>query len=153
MEATTDGDAAAHLLRILTRMQRQLTRALDGALAEIQLTADQWLLLRAVRSTDEATMRDLVRQVGLTPATATRAVDALVDAALVYRHTAHGDRRRVAVTLSDMGARHLRQADAIAASVAAALPEAWSGVRELAAVDADDAASDADADQAEAPTT
>lgn len=136
MEPTSDGgttgDDAAHLVQVLRRMQRHLSQALDRALAEVQISVDQWLLLHAVQASEEATMGDLAQRVGLSPATATRAVDALVDAALVYRHTAPGDRRRIVVALSEMGARHLAQADAIAASCVDAQPEARRALRAIA---------------------
>ncbi len=113
-----DRDSAARVVGALAAAQRQSARLLDRALSEVELTYDQWLLLRAVRDVDAATMGDLSQRVGLTPATTTRAVDCLVDSALVYRHSSREDRRRVVVALSDRGRGRLAQADDVVESMA-----------------------------------
>lgn len=109
-------EATPRLVDLLTLMQRRLCRSLDGALASLDLTVDQWRTLRLLAASPGMTMGDLAERLQTTGPTTTRLVDGLVDRALVYRRPSDSDRRRVEAAVSEAGARLLNQAESIAAS-------------------------------------
>ncbi len=106
---------APRLVDELTGLQRVLARSLEAALAEVDLTLDQWRALRALDEGPDATMGALTDRLQTPPPSTTRLVDGLVDRALVYRRASDVDRRRIEAALSEAGRRLLAQADAIAA--------------------------------------
>lgn len=122
----------------LTGLQRQLARSLEAALAEVDLTLDQWRALRALDEGPEATMGVLTDRLQTPPPSTTRLVDGLVDRALVYRRPSDVDRRRIEAALSEAGRRLLAQAEAIAALHERRVRDALAGDlrRMAAAIDA-----------------
>nr|WP_281373222.1 MarR family transcriptional regulator [Kineococcus aurantiacus] len=71
------------------------------------LTPDRWRCLAQVARQPGASMSDLVETLVMAPATASRAVDGLVDQGLVYRGLDPADRRRVVLRASAEGRRLL----------------------------------------------
>lgn len=105
------------LNRVAARLNTETGRALTGT----GLTVDQWRVLDVLAATEGAAMSDIAAVAVITGPTLTRAVDRLVDRALVYRNLDHADRRRVLVRLSERGVELHREiaprvADALAAS-------------------------------------
>ncbi|PRY14125.1 MarR family winged helix-turn-helix transcriptional regulator [Kineococcus rhizosphaerae] len=92
-----------------------LQNAVADALRGTNLTVDRWRCLAHVAHHPGASMTDLAEQLVMAPATASRAVDALVDQALVFRSLDPADRRRVVLRVSPDGAAAL-------AAVSPALP-------------------------------
>lgn len=90
-------------LRAAALLQNALAEALRGS----DLTVDRWRCLAEVSQRPGASMSDLVDVLVMAPATASRAVDALVDLGLVYRGLDPGDRRRVVLRVSGEGQRVL----------------------------------------------
>ncbi len=90
---------------------RQITRAIDlqskRLLKTAGLTAPQLLVLQSLRTDGRAKPSDIARSVHLSQATITSIVDRLVKAGLVERQRSEGDRRVVAVVLTDAGHRRL----------------------------------------------
>ncbi|WP_432549078.1 MarR family winged helix-turn-helix transcriptional regulator, partial [Kineococcus arenarius] len=68
---------------------------LAGALRGHGLTVDRWRVLEHVVASPGASMSDVADALVMAPATATRAVDALVETGAVYRAADPADRRRV----------------------------------------------------------
>lgn len=113
--ATAAGSLADRLIE-LGRAQQSVLAALGDALAEDGLTVDQWRVLDAISGLGDPTMGELAERTGLANATLSRAVDALEDAASVFRHPDAEDRRRVTVRVSESGAIRLRRTREIVAA-------------------------------------
>ena len=106
-----DADEAAVSLRsYLAYVLSQADRAVNQGLGEILLaegvSVEQWRILRGLSDGRGHSMGDLARAALMAHPTLTKAVDRLVESALVYRRQSDGDRRRIAVYLSERG-RHL----------------------------------------------
>jgi MarR family transcriptional regulator, organic hydroperoxide resistance regulator len=92
------------LAYLLSRAERSVNRGLAAALAGEDVTVEQWRILRALADGRGHSMGDLAAAVLMPHPTLTKAVDRLIDRALVYRGAPAGDRRRVAVFLAGRGA-------------------------------------------------
>jgi DNA-binding MarR family transcriptional regulator len=114
----------AHLSYLLSEVERQINRQLAAGLAAEGVSVEQWRILRALAGGRGHSMTDLAEAVLMPHPTLTKAVDRLVDNAVIYRRQDTTDRRRVAVYLSDLGrdlvARLDRRAAEHHAEVAAA---------------------------------
>lgn len=105
------GPRAARLDRLLGRVERQVSRRVEAALAGNGLTVDQWRVIDLLADTEGHTMSGIAAAVAVPGPTLTKLVDRLVDTATVYRLADVRDRRRVLVFLSDDGrATHERLA-------------------------------------------
>jgi DNA-binding MarR family transcriptional regulator len=93
----------SHLAYLLSEAEQAVNRGLAEALAAEGTTVEQWRILRALSDGHGHSMGDLALAVLMPHPTLTKAVDRLVDDALVYRRQDGADRRRVAVYLSDLG--------------------------------------------------
>ncbi|MDO5629987.1 MAG: MarR family transcriptional regulator [Mobilicoccus sp.] len=122
--ASADGadgvvDLAVVLIRRAHAVQRRMAHALRGAPIGVQ----HWLILDHLAGREGATMGDLAEAAAIPAATVTRAVDRLVDHALVYRSLGVEDRRQVLVRITDRG-RGMRDewSQVLADAVGAELP-------------------------------
>jgi DNA-binding MarR family transcriptional regulator len=115
------GSLALTLLASI-RAQQSLIDVLDTALADESATVDQWRVLSALCAAgpQAMTMGELAASTQIPRPTLSRIVDALEDAASVFRHTGVVDRRRITVHVSDRGAERLARMDAIVAAWEAA---------------------------------
>ena len=111
----------ADLVELLTATSRQVERAVAAALGEDGGTLEGYRVLRVLAAAPGCTMGGLVGRLQLPGPTATRVVDGLVDAALVYRLPDPDDRRRVVVHVSAAGRTRLARWEALVASREAAL--------------------------------
>ena len=109
------------LVELLTATTRRVSRAVSAALAEDGGTLEGYRVLRFLVATPGRTMGQLVTGLSLPGPTATRVVDGLVDAALVYRLPDPEDGRRVVVHASAMGRARLTRWEALVAGQEAAL--------------------------------
>ncbi|WP_380171801.1 MarR family winged helix-turn-helix transcriptional regulator [Kineococcus sp. DHX-1] len=101
-------------LRAAAAVQSALADALRGG----GLTVDRWRCLAHVAHAPGSSMTDLVDALLIAPATASRAVDALVDDGLLARALDPLDRRRVVLHVTRDGAQLLQQVEADVAAVA-----------------------------------
>jgi MarR family transcriptional regulator, organic hydroperoxide resistance regulator len=105
----------SYLAYLLSEAEQAVNRGLSEALAAEGVTVEQWRILRALSDGYGHSMGDLAVAVLMPHPTLTKAVDRLIDNALVYRRQDETDRRRVAVFLADRGkalvARLDRQAE------------------------------------------
>ncbi len=99
----------------LSAAERAVNQLLSAALAAEQATVEQWRILAALSDGHGHSMGDLATAVLMPHPTLTKAVDRLVDDALVYRRQDDLDRRRVAVFLSDRGRAVYRRLDEVVA--------------------------------------
>jgi DNA-binding MarR family transcriptional regulator len=99
----TDTGLRAHLSYLLSDAERRVNRGLAAGLAADDVSVEQWRIVRALSDGHGHSMSDLAEAVLMPHPTLTKAVDRLVDDALVYRRQDGADRRRVAVYLSDLG--------------------------------------------------
>ena len=113
--------AAPDLVELLAATTRQVTRAVAAGLAEDGATLDGYRVLRALVAAPGRTMGQLVASLHLPGPTATRLVDALVGAALVYRLPDPADGRRVVVHPSALGRTRLARWEALVQAREAAL--------------------------------
>lgn len=94
-------------LRDAALLQNAVAEALRvrgaGLEPPVELTVDRWRCLAQVARAPGTSMSDLVEALVMAPATASRAVDALVDAGLVYRSLDPADRRRSVLLVSPDG--------------------------------------------------
>jgi DNA-binding MarR family transcriptional regulator len=136
----TGAGLRAHLSYLLSEAERQVNRRLAAGLSTEGVSVEQWRILRALSDGHGHSMTDLAGAVLMPHPTLTKAVDRLVDDALVYRRQDVADRRRVVVHLSDLGrdlvARLDRRAVEHHADVAAAFGAERTErlMRELAAL-------------------
>ena len=126
MEAT---GLRSYLGYVLSEAERAVNRGLAGALTAEGVSVEQWRILRALSDGRGHTMGDLAEAALMPHPTLTKAVDRLVDDALVYRRQDEQDRRRVAVYLSDRGVALVRRLDELAAAHHAAVETAFGGPR------------------------
>jgi MarR family transcriptional regulator, organic hydroperoxide resistance regulator len=80
-----------------------LTSRVEQILAEDGLTVDQWRVLSTLNDQGALSMSDLSARTRITGPTVTRAVDRLVERALLYRNVDPTDRRRVLVLPAERG--------------------------------------------------
>lgn len=115
--------AGSRVLELIAsiRARQALLDTLGVALSEEDATVDQWRVLTALREAQPGalTMGGLAEATGIPRPTLSRIVDALEDAASVFRHAEPADRRRITVHVSDLGEARLARMDAIVA--------AWEG--------------------------
>jgi DNA-binding MarR family transcriptional regulator len=93
----------SHLAYLLAEAEQAVNRGLAEALGAESVTVEQWRILRALSDGYGLSMGDLAAAVLMPHPTLTKAVDRLVEGALVYRRQDEVDRRRVAVFLADRG--------------------------------------------------
>jgi DNA-binding MarR family transcriptional regulator len=130
----------AHLSYLLTEAERAVSRKLGAGLAAEGVTIEQGRILRALSDGHGHSMTDLAEAVLMPHPTLTKAVDRLVEDAMVYRRQDTTDRRRVAVYLSDLGRSLVARLDRRAAEHHAEVSAAFGAerterlMRELAAL-------------------
>ncbi|HST67840.1 MAG TPA: MarR family transcriptional regulator [Mycobacteriales bacterium] len=105
----------SYLAYLLSEAEQVVNRGLAEALAAEGVTVEQWRILRALSDGHGHSMGDLALAVLMPHPTLTKAVDRLIDGALVYRRQDETDRRRVAVFLADRGTAFVRRLDRQAA--------------------------------------
>ena len=128
--------ARPDLVELLTATSRRVARAVSLALAEDGGTLEGYRVLRCLAAAPGRTMGQLVTALHLPGPTATRVVDGLVDAALVYRLPDPGDRRRVVVHPSARGRTRLARWEGLVAAQEAALASSLGNDRVDALVQA-----------------
>ena len=101
----------SYLAYLLTEAERGVNRGLAEALAGEGMTVEQWRILRALSDGYGHSMGDLATAVLMPHPTLTKAVDRLIDEALVYRRQDETDRRRVAVFLAKRGRTLIERLD------------------------------------------
>jgi DNA-binding MarR family transcriptional regulator len=97
----------ARMAEGIVRLSMELQRRKEGASAH-ELTTTQALALRVAATEGPLRMGALAGRLGVTVATASRTVDALVAAALVRRDPDPADARAVRVTATARGKREFR---------------------------------------------
>ena len=125
----TDTTLRTSLPYLLSEVERQLNRQLAEGLAAEGVSVEQWRILRALSDGHGHSMTDLAEAVLMPHPTLTKAVDRLVDDAVVYRRQATADRRRVAVYLSDLGRDLVARLDRRVASHQARVSAAFGAER------------------------
>jgi DNA-binding MarR family transcriptional regulator len=106
----------SYLGYVLSAADRAIVSDLSEALMAKGVTVEQWRILRALSDGHGYSMGELAEAALMLHPTLTKAIDRLVDSALVYRRQDPNDRRRVAVYLSDSGLNLLAQLDHTAAT-------------------------------------
>jgi DNA-binding MarR family transcriptional regulator len=101
-------DAVASSLALL-RQAAEVGLRIDDALRGTELNVDRWRALEFIQSSPGCSMADVIDALVISPTTATRAVDTLVEVGAVFRAPAPHDRRRVTLQLSAHGAALLRE--------------------------------------------
>jgi DNA-binding MarR family transcriptional regulator len=101
----------SHLAYLLSEAEQAVNRGLAESLAAEGMTVEQWRILRALSDGHGHSMGDLAAAVLMPHPTLTKAVDRLIDEALVYRRQDEADRRRVAVFLADRGQEAIERLD------------------------------------------
>jgi MarR family transcriptional regulator, organic hydroperoxide resistance regulator len=119
----------SYLGYLLSEAERAVNRGLAGALTAVGVSLEHWRILRALSDGRGHSMGDLAEAALMPHPTLTKAVDRLVDDALVYRRQDPADRRRVAVYLSDRGTALIERLDRTVAAHHAAVEEAFGEAR------------------------
>jgi MarR family transcriptional regulator, organic hydroperoxide resistance regulator len=101
----------SHLAYLLAEAEQAVNRGLAESLGAEGVTIEQWRILRALSDGYGHSMGDLAAAVLMPHPTLTKAVDRLIESALVYRRQDEVDRRRVAVYLADRGRDLIRRLD------------------------------------------
>jgi DNA-binding MarR family transcriptional regulator len=100
MVTTGLGGSLAYLL---SRAERSVNRGLAEALGAEEVSVEHWRILQALADGRGHSMGDLAEAALMPHPTLTKAVDRLVQRAVVYRGHDPADRRKVAVFLADRG--------------------------------------------------
>jgi DNA-binding MarR family transcriptional regulator len=100
------GVSEAPLIAVWQRVTHRLLAALDGALADLGLSAAEINALACFDETGSATVRDLVAATAQRPSTLTGVLDRLERRGLVERAANPADRRSVLVRLTPAGRAH-----------------------------------------------
>jgi len=103
VDAASGDGLRAYLAYALCEADRAVNQGLAEALVAEGVSVEQWRILRSLSDGRGHTMGDLAEAALMPQPTLTKAVDRLVDGALVYRRQDDVDRRRIAVFLSDRG--------------------------------------------------
>jgi DNA-binding MarR family transcriptional regulator len=114
-------DRQTRLLDVLGKVVRALSR-LSGGQEDGSLTATQRLALFETQAREPIRLTELADLLGVSPPTASRAVDALVEHGFVTRVPDPADRRAVLLTLTHSGRARveLRKAEVLKAFLPAA---------------------------------
>jgi DNA-binding MarR family transcriptional regulator len=96
-------DRETQLLEVLGRVVRSLSRLSGGLDDGPPLTATQRVALIETVEAEPVRLNDLADRLGVSPPTASRAVDALVEHGLLERAPDPADRRAVRISLTDRG--------------------------------------------------
>ena len=126
---TTQASIAAlpGALTALALIEQRLIGGLATALTEEHTTVEQWRVLERVDALPAPTMGELSAASGLSNASLSRTVDALEDAAAVFRLVDKADRRRITVHMSDRGRSRLSTVRAIVAAWNADMHRTFGG--------------------------
>src|SRR4051812_12592204 len=119
----------SHLGYVLSEAERAVNRGLAAALLEEGMSVEQWRILQALSDGRGHSMGELAEAALMPHPTLTKAVDRLVDGALVYRRQDPSDRRRVAVYLSEAGTTLLARLDHAATAHHRALEAVFGSAR------------------------
>jgi DNA-binding MarR family transcriptional regulator len=119
----------SHLGYVLSEAERAVNRGLAAALLAEGVSVEQWRILQALSDGRGHSMGELAEAALMPHPTLTKAVDRLVDGALVYRRQDPNDRRRVAVYLSEAGTTLLARLDHAATAHHRALEAAFGSAR------------------------
>ncbi|GIH71139.1 MarR family winged helix-turn-helix transcriptional regulator [Sphaerimonospora thailandensis] len=113
-QAKTAGSSGlgSSLAYLLSRAERSVNRGLAAALAAEEVSVEQWRILQALADGRGHSMGDLAEAALMPHPTLTKAVDRLVDHALVYRGRDPVDRRKVVVLLAGRGSDLLGRLEA-----------------------------------------
>ncbi|WP_433414583.1 MarR family winged helix-turn-helix transcriptional regulator [Microtetraspora malaysiensis] len=101
--AAAPSGLASSLAYLLSRAERAVNRELSAALTAEEVSVEQWRILQALADGRGHSMGGLAEAALMPHPTLTKAVDRLVERALVYRGHDPVDRRKVAVFLADRG--------------------------------------------------
>jgi DNA-binding MarR family transcriptional regulator len=105
-------DVADEVLRAIRRILRKTSEHSRHLLRVAGLTVPQLLCLRAIaeaKASAEVTVGTVSHAVQLAPATVSRILDRLEDAGLVVRERGSQDRRKVFLSLTDLGRQQIDQ--------------------------------------------
>jgi MarR family transcriptional regulator, organic hydroperoxide resistance regulator len=119
----------SHLAYLLSEAEHRVNRDLADALAAEGMSVEQWRILRALSAGHGYSMGELALAVLMPHPTLTKAVDRLIDDALVYRRQDEVDRRRVAVFLAERGQDVVRRLDEVAAEHHRSIEDAYGAAR------------------------
>jgi DNA-binding MarR family transcriptional regulator len=98
-----DGDAFLAAFDAFAQAVRRARGAPAQSAENGTLTLSQYALLQALATRDQARVRDLAVEAGITASTATRILDALERRGIILRSRSPDDRRAVTVTLTEFG--------------------------------------------------
>ena len=96
-------DRETQLLDVLGRVVRNLSRLSGGLEEGLPLTPTQRVTLIETLEAEPVRLNDLAERLGVSPPTASRAVDALLEHGLLERAPDPTDRRAVRISLTDRG--------------------------------------------------
>ena len=137
MPAIRDDDGQdASLSRVITALAAVDKGLLDGlalALSEEDVSVEQWRILDVISRLGSPTMGELATSSNMPNASLSRVIDALEDAASVFRLPSPQDRRRVTVQLSDHGAARLSRMNSVVEAWETSTG-AWLGADTVAAL-------------------
>ncbi len=114
---------------ILDRTARRVKQYAQSAFGKhsLDLTVDQWTVLRALYETPDRTNKELAELCGKDQPTLTRIIDLLIKKNLVVRVDHPSDRRCLSLQLTDTGRNKIRE---IAPKVAEFRMQAWQNLTE-----------------------
>jgi long-chain acyl-CoA synthetase len=104
------GGGAEDRVQGIGRITAWLSKTLEVALAEVDLTLPQYRVLAILADGTEAAS-GLAERLAVRPPSITAVIDGLVTRGLVDRRQEDSDRRRVALRVTDEGARVVAEAD------------------------------------------
>ncbi|MEV0969273.1 MarR family winged helix-turn-helix transcriptional regulator [Microtetraspora glauca] len=125
----TSSGLESSLAYLLSRAERAVNRSLGAALASEEVSVEQWRILQALADGRGHSMGGLAEAALMPHPTLTKAVDRLVERAVVYRGHDPLDRRKVVVFLADRGRELLARLEAGIAEHRRAVLAAYGAAR------------------------
>ncbi len=94
---------------LLSKVRGYIMQALDAELADLDITAAQWVILMKISAGAEDTAAALCKQSGYDTGSMTRMLDRLEDKGLIRRERSPDDRRVIKLALTENGKRLCEQ--------------------------------------------
>ncbi|MDB5887472.1 MAG: transcriptional regulator, MarR family [Rhodocyclales bacterium] len=111
---------------LLSRVRGYVMQALDDELADLDITAAQWVIIMKLSVESQSTAAGLCKQSGYDTGSMTRMLDRLEDKGLILRERSPDDRRVLKLALTESGLRLREQLPERAARVINAHLEGFS---------------------------
>ena len=122
-------------LHLLHRVHQRATELFQEKMADIDLTARQYVVLVTAAQNDGASQQDIIDQTGIDRSTVSQIMQTMIRKGLLKRRRTREDARAYAITLTEHGRDILKASEAVATVVDEALIAALPATRAKTFID------------------